>query len=154
MTKVLMVCSGNTCRSPMAAALLTNAARVAGREDIIVESAGTGAVPGSPVSEGMYLVALEQGIDLSAHRARPLTKELVDQSHLILTMGRSHLARVRELGGGMRAQLLGEYAQVTTPGYEIEDPFGGHLEDYRATLKALHGLMPAVIARLIEQSPR
>src|SRR5262245_63475713 len=110
MTRVLVVCTGNTCRSPIAAALLRRELAASGRHDVSVESAGTGAWEGAPASEGAYLVMLEREIDISGHRARPLTPEMVQQADLILTMGRLQLGKVRELGAGARARLLGEYA--------------------------------------------
>ncbi|MGE0441484.1 MAG: low molecular weight protein arginine phosphatase [Gemmatimonadales bacterium] len=148
MTRVLFVCTGNTCRSPMAEAMLRRGLETAGKPDVAVASAGTGAWEGAPASEGSYLVSLEHDLDLSAHRARLLTRAVVDEADLILTMSRTHLARVRELGGGARAHLLGEYAGLSGAGADITDPFGGDLEDYRATFRAIAALMPAVLTRL------
>jgi protein-tyrosine-phosphatase len=146
---VLFVCTGNTCRSPLAAGLLRHHLRGAGRTDIEVQSAGTGAWEGAPVSEGSYLVSLESGIDLSHHRAQMLSRELVESADLILAMGRSHLARVRELGGGARAHLLADFAGHPGGESEISDPYGGDLDEYRETFRALAALMPALIARLL-----
>ena len=92
-----MVCTGNICRSPLAAALLERALAGRGSEGLAVSSAGTGAWDGAPVSEGAYLVGLERGLDLSGHRARLLTRELVESADLVLTMARHHRARVDEL---------------------------------------------------------
>lgn len=153
MNRILVVCTGNTCRSPLAAALLAGAFESAGHDDVTVESAGTGAWEGAPASEGAYLVGLEHGIDLSAHRARVLTKELVAAADLILAMGRPHLARVRELGGAGRAHLLGEYAGLMGAGAEVGDPYGGDLADYRATLRALATMVPAIVARAARPNP-
>ena len=111
-------------------------------------SAGIGAWEGAPASEGAYLVMLEDGLDLSAHRARLLTPELIESADLVLAMSRSHLGRVRELGAGSRAHLLGEFAGRTGEHAEIRDPFGAELEQYRETYRDLAGMMPAVVERL------
>jgi len=150
-TRVLFVCTGNTCRSPIAEGLLRRAVEAAGRGDIEVGSAGTGAWEGSPASEGSYLVSLEQGIDLSGHRARMLTPELIEQADLILTMSRTHLGRVRELGGGGRAHLLAEFATAGSAD-DIWDPFGGDLEDYRTTFRVLEPMVARVAERLLESA--
>jgi protein-tyrosine-phosphatase len=148
MTRVLVVCTGNTCRSPIAASLLRRELAASGRHDVEVESAGTGAWEGAPASEGAYLVGLEQGSDLSAHRAQVLTRELVDRADLILAMSRPHLARVRELGGGGRAHLFGEYAGRDGRDAEVADPYGGELDEYRDAYRAIAAMVPMIVSRL------
>ncbi len=152
MTKrVLLVCTGNICRSPLAAALLTKALRDRDLNDMEVSSAGTGAWDGAPASEGAYLVALERGLDLSGHRARLLTRELVEESDLILTMARHHRARVDELGGDGRVFVLVEFAGRSGDA-EVSDPFGGYLEVYRETCAELDALITAVVERLAREA--
>ena len=146
--RILLVCTGNTCRSPLAAAMLSQALVSAGRGDVVVESAGTGAWDGAAASEGTYLVGLEHGLDVSGHRARLLDQDLVAAADLILTMSRPHLGRVRELGGGGRAHLFGEFAGLSGSSAEVADPYGGDLGDYRAAFRSLAAMMPAVVARI------
>ncbi len=150
MTRVLLVCTGNTCRSPLAEGLLREELKSRGVEDVVVASAGTGAWEGIPASEGSYLVGLEHGLDLSAHRSRLLTRELVDGADLILTMGRSHVARAEALGGAGRTFLLGEFAGREGQAAEVRDPFGGELSQYREAFREIAALVEAAAERLAE----
>jgi protein-tyrosine-phosphatase len=146
--QILFVCTGNTCRSPLAEALLRSKLQERGVDGVTVGSAGTGAWDGAPASEGAYLVALEHGLDLSDHRARLLTRELATGADLVLTMARHHLARAEQLGAGGSAHLLGEYAGREGSSAEVRDPFGGDLEGYRETFDELNGMLDAVVTRL------
>ena len=121
-----------------------------GATDFQVESAGTGAWDGASASEGSYLVAIENNLDLSAHRARLLTDEIVAGADLILTMARHHGLRVGELGGEGKTFLLGEYSQGEP--VEVSDPYGGDIEVYRDTYEDLARLMTGAVDRLLDDS--
>src|SRR5205814_4296752 len=149
--RILFVCTGNICRSPLAAALLQRALAQRGIDGLEVASAGTGAWDGAAVSEGAYLVGLERGLDLSAHRARLLTRELVEEADLILTMARHHRARVDELGGETHVFVLGEYAGREGDAAEVSDPFGGDLEVYRDTCVELEALIDTAVERIVKE---
>ncbi|MDX2193445.1 MAG: low molecular weight protein arginine phosphatase [Gemmatimonadales bacterium] len=149
---VLFVCTGNTCRSPLAAAILADRLAKAGVAGIEVSSAGISPIPDAPASEGSYLVAMEHGLDLSAHRARLLTPSLVKQADRILTMGGSHLARVAGLGGQEKSELLGHYAGVNGRAAEVADPIGGPLDDYRATYDQIAAFLDAALPRLLREA--
>jgi protein-tyrosine-phosphatase len=145
--RVLFVCTGNTCRSPLAEVLFRAAAAAQGLS-VGVASAGTSAWADAPASDGALLVALERGLDLNGHRAQPLAPELVLGADLILTMGAHHLAQVEAMGGTGKAYLLTDYATQGATQRPVSDPFGGDLPVYRATAEELAGLIGQVVSRL------
>lgn len=122
-----------------------------GSDGVEVQSAGTGAWEGAPASEGAYLVALEHGLDLSEHRAKLLTRDLVKQADIILAMARHHRQRAQELGGEGRTHLLGEYAGLQGKDAEVGDPFGSGLEVYRSTYEELEDLVEKAADRLVRE---
>ena len=107
---LLFVCSGNTCRSPLAESIARQLVLDRNLRDIEVKSAGTSANANAPASDGALLVALEQGLDLSTHRSQELSPELVQWADVILTMGSHHLDVARSLGGNGRSYLLSDFA--------------------------------------------
>jgi len=123
-----------------------------GRSDIEVASAGTSTAGGLPASEGAYLVALEHGMDLSGHTSTPLGRAVVEGADLVLAMGRHHVDRVEALGGEGKTFLLGEYAGRNPYEAEVEDPFGGDIEEYRRTWDQLAELLRDAVERLVGES--
>jgi protein-tyrosine-phosphatase len=144
---VLFVCTGNTCRSPLAAAMARAQAAARGI-DVQFSSAGTSAWQESPASDGSILVGLERSLDLSTHRARALTRELVDEASLILCMAPHHVAAAQSLGGEGKVHLFADYAAKFATGRAIHDPFGDGLEAYRRMADELDAEMPRVISRI------
>lgn len=130
--RVLVVCSGNICRSPLAAAILRQelAAAWGVREQElrhlgwVIESAGSFAMAGADASEHSVTAAREIGLDLRTHRARTLEQATAGAKwDLVLGMGRSHLAALA--AQGVPAELF------DPAGQEVTDPFGGDLAAYR-----------------------
>lgn len=152
--KILFVCTGNTCRSALAEGIARREAIDRGLIDFEVSSAGTSAWNGAPASDGGLLVALEHGVDLSGHRARQLTREIVEDQDVILVMGPHHLERAEALGGEGKSHLLTHYAAHGSSDRAVSDPFGGDLEVYRATYEELEREIRRVFDRIAaEHSP-
>lgn len=147
---MLFVCSGNTCRSPLAEAIASKLAHDMGLTDLQFESAGTGAWDGAPASDGALLVGMERGLDLSTHRSRALTRDIVAEADIVLTMGDHHLREVESLGGRGKAFLLTAYAARTDAGRGVSDPFGGGLEVYRSTAEELDREVRQAVERFVE----
>jgi protein-tyrosine-phosphatase len=151
--RILFVCTGNTCRSPLAEALARRVIVERALSEIDVSSAGTSAWEGAPASDGALLVGMERNLDLSQHRARTLTRELVRDADLVLAMGPHHLERIEALGGSGHAFLLTEYASRGASSRPVTDPIGGELELYRSTADDLDVEIRRVFDRVTAEPP-
>ena len=145
---VIFVCTGNTCRSPLAEGIARKIATERGIEGITFSSAGTSAFDGSPASDGAILIGLERGIDLSRHRARSLNGAVTDGDTILLGLAASHLAAIRGVAPNARAYLLSDYASHGTLQGSVSDPFGGELSAYREAADEIESLIGEALVRL------
>jgi len=154
--RLLFVCTGNTCRSPLAEALARTLAEERGWDHVTVSSAGISTLRGLPASEGSVAVARARGVRLEEHTSTPLTPELVEEADLILVMTPGHRSLVEELGGEGKTFLLGAFATGNEEGedagaWAVPDPFGQGEEAYRETLESLEKFVERALARLAEE---
>jgi protein-tyrosine-phosphatase len=146
---VIFVCTGNVCRSPMAAGLLyEKLIREDMADQVRVRSAGIWALEGRPASAYALQVMSEHDLDITAHRGRNLTQADVDEADLVLAMTRRHAdIIVRDLKRTEgKVHLL---AQMVDSAYDILDPYGGSLADYRRTAHELQDLIERGYQRII-----
>ncbi|KGA97043.1 protein tyrosine phosphatase [Alkalihalobacillus alcalophilus ATCC 27647 = CGMCC 1.3604] len=142
-THILFICTGNTCRSPLAEILLKEKAG----SQFDVQSAGIYAFPGSPASAGTTEVLEKRNLKADEHLSQALTLDLVDWADVVLTMTESH-----------RQQLISQYPEHEIKTYsltsfveevgDISDPFGGPVEVYEQTAQQLEYLLHKLIKKL------
>lgn len=135
--KLVFLCTGNTCRSPMAKGLFERLLAEKGITDITCDSAGLFAADGEPAAENAVIACRELGVDLSAHRSKRLTNEMLQNTDLFVVMMQNHAGALKAAG------VPGEKIKVLGGG--VGDPFGGDLAMYRASrdqiLQALRQLL-------------
>lgn len=157
--RVLFVCTGNTCRSPLAEALTAELRTSLGLSSLEVRSAGTHTRPGQPASIGARRAAGRHGLSLEGHTSASLTRELVEWADRILVMSPSHLDSVRRLGGGEKADLLAAIVLSGNPpeageegnALSVPDPFGGDDEVYEETFLTLERLVREAVERFARE---
>lgn len=131
MKKILVICTGNTCRSPVVEAVLNQRLNASSLKDWEIQSAGTNASAGSPASPfGVEALKVAEGIDIDAHRSKKVSQEMISTADLVICLAERHresLENAFELGD-RPVELLTEF--VSNKSGDVVDPYGGSREDY------------------------
>ena len=159
MFRILLVCTGNVCRSPMAEGLLRKLLREQNRHgEFVVESAGTYPLDGCAASLEAIDTAAEDGVDIRGHVARSLTARLVERADLILTMAPEHAEWVVAAFPKVESKvhLLTMYGDPKGDRLGVHDPIGLGRETYKAAYrtikKGLRLAIPKIRAMVPEET--
>jgi len=147
--RVLTVCTGNICRSPMAEGILRAIFQAA--PFMTVSSAGTHAVAGNPATEFAILASKEKGIDITGHSARLLDSALISSSDMILCMELSHAEWVLSIDSSIYEKIynLADFSNSGIRLKSISDPYGCSLREYRDCFMVIHECLRNFTANLL-----
>ena len=143
---ILFVCTGNTCRSPMAAALFNKIA-IEKNLDVRIESAGIFANDGEGASAEAIVVMKEYDIDLLGHHSQTINSELLEKSDLILTMTAAHKMLLDRYADN-KTYTLCEFAGIDG---DIPDPFGSDVDEYKMCADKLYTALLKCADRIAEK---
>jgi protein-tyrosine phosphatase len=148
--RLVLLCTGNTCRSPLAAATFREELGP-DAEQVEVLSAGTAASDGQPASAGASEAATRAGLDLTAHRSRRPDAGLLSDADLVLVMEHEHARAAEALGADpSRTHVLSEWPEPGEPALAVSDPFGGSLEAYEECLGRIRRHVRRIVPRIRE----
>lgn len=139
MKTILFVCTGNTCRSPMAACLMNALAQSRGRE-VQALSAGLAPWPGAPASEGAKRAMERRGLSLDGHKAQLVTRQLLHQADLVVGMSQSHLLHLRTMDSSAALRAFDDPP--------ITDPYGGDDAVYEQAARDIQRQLPPLLDAL------
>ncbi len=158
--EVLFVCTGNTCRSPMAEGILKKMLKDQGITVVRVSSSGICSLENIPATPFAIQAARNKGVDISRHLSRQLTKMILDESDLVLAMSQEHLDFIHRIDkeASLRAFLLKLFPRFNSesntkrdPGVlSIKDPVGGSLAEYEKSFREIEKEVKRILPDILK----
>lgn len=148
--EIVVVCTGNICRSPMGEALLAHAlaAEESPLNEIKVSSAGVSAYPGDTASINSIKSLSKVGLDISNHRSRRFSGHMLESSIAILVMTEGHRSIIRSMYPDSDTPVLLFRELMNADETQVPDPYGADLRSYDETRDAIAEAIPSIIEYL------
>lgn len=148
---ILLVCTGNTCRSAMAEGLLNKIiSNNNTNEKFDVLSAGISVFSPTPASENAVLALKDMGIDISNHTSRQLTDDMINDADIILTMTKSHKQIIENVCDDIECEIHTLMGYAYGNETDVADPYGMNLDIYKKSAKEIYDALENAYPKLLK----